>query len=107
MAKVEYELLLRYKDALEQGQSARTVIPQNDDEEQCAKQMFLLTTKPVLYVCNVDDTSAADGNQYVEQVREAIKGRRRRAHHHSAQTEADIAELETYEEKQMFLETSA
>ena len=46
-AKIEYELLLRYKDALEQGQSARTVIPQNDDEEQCAKQMFLLTTKPV------------------------------------------------------------
>ena len=40
-AKIEYELLLRYKDALEQGQSARTVIPQNDDEEQCAKQMFL------------------------------------------------------------------
>ena len=67
LAKVEYELLLRYKDALEQGQSARTVIPQNDDEEQCAKQMFLLTTKPVLYVCNVDDTSAASGNQYVEQ----------------------------------------
>ena len=73
-AKIEYELLLRYKDALEQGQSARTVIPQNDDEEQCAKQMFLLTTKPVLYVCNVDDVSAASGNQYVEQVREAIKG---------------------------------
>lgn len=60
-AKIEYELLLRYKDALEQGQSARTVIPQNDDEEQCAKQMFLLTTKPVLYVCNVDDVSAASG----------------------------------------------
>ena len=104
MAKVEYELLLRYKDALEQGQSARTVIPQNDDEEQCAKQMFLLTTKPVLYVCNVDDTSAADGNQYVEQVREAIKGEDAELIIISAQTEADIAELETYEEKQMFLE---
>ena len=79
-AKIEYELLLRYKDALEQGQSARTVIPQNDDEEQCAKQMFLLTTKPVLYVCNVDDVSAASRNQYVEQVREAIKdGKHRNA----------------------------
>ena len=104
MAKVEYELLLRYKDALEQGQSARTVIPQNDDEEQCAKQMFLLTTKPVLYVCNVDDTSAATGNQYVEQVREAIKDEDAQLIIISAQTEADIAELETYEEKQMFLE---
>ena len=103
-AKIEYELLLRYKDALEQGQSARTVIPQNDDEEQCAKQMFLLTTKPVLYVCNVDDVSAASGNQYVEQVREAIKDEDAELIIISAQTEADIAELETYEEKQMFLE---
>ena len=103
-AKIEYELLLRYKDALEQGQSARTVIPQNDDEEQCAKQMFLLTTKPVLYVCNVDDVSPAGGNQYVEQVREAIKGEDAELIIISAQTEADIAELETYEEKQMFLE---
>ena len=84
MAKVEYELLLRYKDALEQGQSARTVIPQNDDEEQCA--------------------SAATGNQYVEQVREAIKDEDAQLIIISAQTEADIAELETYEEKQMFLE---
>ena len=103
MAKVEYELLLRYKDALEQGQSARTVIPQNDDEEQCAKQMFLLTTKPVLYVCNVDDTSAATGNQYVEQVREAIKDEDAQLIIISAQTEADIAELDTYEERQEFL----
>ena len=74
MAKVEYGLLLRYKDALEQGKSARTVTCENEEEEACAKQMFLLTTKPVLYVCNVDDTSAATGNAYVEQVREAIKG---------------------------------
>mgnify|MGYP000766441043 CR=1 FL=1 len=92
------------RQALEQGQSARTVIPQNDDEEQCAKQMFLLTTKPVLYVCNVDDTSAATGNQYVEQVREAIKDEDAQLIIISAQTEADIAELESYEERQMFLE---
>ena len=57
-AKVEYGLLLRYKEALEQGLSARTVTCENEDEEACAKQMFLLTTKPVLYVCNVDDASA-------------------------------------------------
>ena len=87
-AKIEYELLLRY----------------NDDEEQCAMQMFLLTSIPVLYGCNVDDVSAAGGNQYVEQVREAIKGEDAELIIISAQTEADIAELETYEEKQMFLE---
>ena len=68
------------------------------------KRQFLLTTKPVLYVCNVDDVSAASGNQYVEQVREAIKGEDAELIIISAQTEADIAELETYEEKQMFLE---
>ena len=102
-AKVEYGLLLRYKEALEQGLSARTVTCENEDEEACAKQMFLLTTKPVLYVCNVDDASAATGNAYVEQVREAIKGEDAELIVISAQTEADIAELETYEEKQMFL----
>ena len=103
-AKIEYELLLRYKEALEQGKSARTVVPQNEDEETCARQMFLLTTKPVLYVCNVDDTSAATGNAYVEQVRKAIEDEDAQLMIISAQTEADIAELETYEEKQMFLE---
>ena len=61
--------------------------------------MFLLTTKPVLYVCNVDDASAATGNAYVEQVREAIQGEEAQLMVISAQTEADIAELETYEEK--------
>ena len=103
-AKTEYGLLLRYKEALEQGRSARTVTPENEDEETCARQMFLLTTKPVLYVCNVDDTAAATGNAYVEQVREAIKDEDAQLMIISAQTEADIAELETYEEKQMFLE---
>ena len=103
-AKVELDLLLRYKEALEQGRSARTVALQNEDEETAAKQMFLLTTKPVLYVCNVDDASAATGNAYVEQVREAIQGEEAQLIVISAQTEADIAELETYEEQQMFLE---
>ena len=104
LAKVEYELLLRYKDALEQGQSARTVIPQNDDEEQCAKQMFLLTTKPVLYVCNVDEKSAVTGNAYTEAVKAAIAGEKAEMLVVAAATEADIAELESYEERQMFLE---
>ena len=103
-AKTEYGLLTRYKAALEQGLSARTVTPENEDEEACARQMFLLTTKPVLYVCNVDDASAATGNAYVEQVRQAIKDEDAQLMVISAQTEADIAELESYEEKLMFLE---
>lgn len=104
MAKVELNLLLRYKEALEQGKSARVVELETADEETVAKQMFLLTTKPVIYVCNVDDKSAKEGNAHVEAVREAIKDEDAQLLTISAQTEADIAELESYEEKQMFLE---
>src|SRR5574344_1692479 len=68
-AKVEYGLLIRYKEALEKGLSARVVEPENEDEATAAKNMFLLTTKPVLYVCNVDDASAKTGNAYVKKVR--------------------------------------
>ena len=103
-AKMEFDLLSRYKSALEQGKSARVVELENDDEVAMSKQMFLLTTKPVLYVCNVDDASAATGNAYVDAVREAIKDEDSELMIISAQTEADIAELDSYEEKQMFLE---
>lgn len=103
-AKLEYDVLTRYKEALEAGKSARTVVFETEDEQLVAKNLFLLTTKPVLYVCNVDDTSAANGNKYVEAVREAIKEENAELIIISAQTEADIAELESYEEKQMFLE---
>ncbi len=103
-AKIEYGLLLRYKEALEQGKSARVVELENEEEVAASKNMFLLTTKPVLYVCNVDDTSAKEGNQYVDAVRNAIQGEDAELIIISAQTEADIADLETYEEKKMFLE---
>ena len=103
-AKLEYDVLMRFKEALEAGKSARTVVFDTEDEQLVAKNLFLLTSKPVLYVCNVDDTSAANGNKYVDAVREAIKDEHAELLIISAQTEADIAELESYEEKQMFLE---
>ena len=103
-AKLEYDVLIKFKEALEAGKSARTVQFDTEDEVQIAKNLFLLTSKPVLYVCNVDDTSAATGNKHVEAVREAIKDENAELIIISAQTEADIAELESYEEKQMFLE---
>ena len=103
-AKLEYDVLMRFKEALESGKSARTVVFDTEDEQLIAKNLFLLTSKPVLYVCNVDDTSAANGNKYVDAVREAIKDEHAELLIISAQTEADIAELESYEEKQMFLE---
>ena len=103
-AKLEYDVLMKFKEALEAGKSARTVIFDTEDEQLIAKNLFLLTSKPVLYVCNVDDTSAANGNKYVDAVREATKDENAELLIISAQTEADIAELESYEEKQMFLE---
>ena len=103
-AKVELDVLLRYQDALNKGLSARSVSFETEDEITAANGLFLLTTKPVLYVCNVDDASAATGNAYTEAVKKAIEGENAEMLIISAQTEADIAELETYEEKQMFLE---
>ena len=103
-AKVELDVLLRYQDALNRGLSARSVHFDTEDELAAANSLFLLTTKPVLYVCNVDDASAATGNAYTEAVQKAIEGENAEMLIISAQTEADIAELETYEEKQMFLE---
>ena len=103
-AKVLYDLLLRYKSTLEQGKSCRTVKPENAEEEQLAKELYLLTNKPVMYVCNVDEASAKDGNEYVEKVREATKDEDAEILIISAKIESDIAELESYEERQMFLE---
>ena len=102
-AKRAVEILLQYKAVLEQGLSARTVELEKEDRKLVA-DLNLLTDKPVLYVCNVDDTSAAHGNVHVDAVREAIKDENAELLIISAQTEADIAELESYEEKQMFLE---
>lgn len=103
-AQVEQAFLNRIKDALLQAKSARTVIPQNQDEEELMEDFQLITTKPVLYVCNVDEGSAATGNKYVDQVRELVKDEQAEVIVLAVGTEADITELETYEERQMFLE---
>lgn len=103
-AKLLYDVLLRYKEALEQGKSARTVRFESKDEQKAARELFLLTSKPVLYVCNVDEASAVGGNKYVDQVREAIKEEGADLLVVAAKIESEIAELETYEERQMFLE---
>ena len=73
------------------------------DEQKIAHELFLLTSKPVMYVCNVDEASAVNGNKYVDMVREAVKDENAEILVVAAKTEADIAELETYEDRQMFL----
>jgi len=102
-AKRLVEVLHKYKEALEGGKSARTV-ELNELEEKVAKDLFLLTNKPVMYVCNVDEASVVSGNKYVDAVREAVKDENAELLVVGAQTEAEIAELDTFEERQMFLE---
>lgn len=97
-------LLTRYREALLQGKSCRSVKFINDEEAALARDLFLLTNKPVMYVCNVDDASAVSGNAYVDAVREAVKDEGAEILVISARTEADIAEMEDYEDRQMFLE---
>lgn len=103
-AKKLCELLTRYREALLAGKSCRTVALTSPEEEQLAKELYLLTSKPVMYVCNVDEASAGTGNGYVEKVREAVKDENAEILVIAARTESEIAELETYEERQMFLE---
>ena len=103
-AKMQYEVLLKYQEALRAGRAARTVELETVDEQRFARDLFLLTQKPVLYVCNVDDASAATGNAYVEAVRQAVKDEDAQILVVAAQTEAEIAELDTYEDRQMFLQ---
>ena len=103
IAKRQYDILLRYKEALEQGLSARTV-ELDKEERKVVQDLNLLTDKPVLYLCNVDEKSAVTGNKYTEAVAEAIKDENAEMLIVAAATEADIAELESYEERQMFLE---
>ncbi len=103
-AQAEEALLERIRTALLEAKSARTVIPNNDDEVELMESFQLITTKPVLYVCNVDEGSAVSGNKYVEQVKELVKDENAEVIVLAVATEADITELETYEERQMFLE---
>ena len=104
LAKLQLEVLVKYREALSQGKNARTVELENKEQEAAAKELFLLTNKPVMYVCNVDEAAAVSGNEYVEQVRQAVKDEDAQVLVLAAKTESEIAELETYEERQMFLE---
>ncbi len=103
-AQLEAELLEKIKNVLLEGKSARVVQPTNEDEQELMDNFQLITNKPVLYVCNVDGNSAATGNDYVEKVKELVKDENAEVLVLAVGTEADITELESYEERQMFLE---
>lgn len=92
------------KTALEQGKSARTVPATNETEQKILKDLQLLTAKPVLYLCNVDEGSVKTGNHYVDNVKEAVKDENAEVLVIGTKIESDIAELETYDERRMFLD---
>lgn len=101
-AKKTFDILSIVKATLESGQSVRLADISEEDFEYI-QDLGLLTQKPVLYVCNVDEASVVNGNLYVEKVREAVKNENAEVLVISAKIESEIAEFETYEERQMFL----
>ena len=90
--------------SLEQGNSVRTLNFEPEAYKTYVKPLQLITDKPVLYVCNVEESAAKSGNEYVEKVKQAIADEDAELLVLAVSTEADINELETYEERQMFLE---
>ena len=95
-------VLLVYKAHLEQGKSARNA-PVADEDKKHIDDLMLLTAKPVMYVCNVDEGSVVSGNKYVDRVKEAIAGEGAELIMISAAIEADIAQLESYDDRVAFL----
>lgn len=102
-SKKAYEILQAVKTHLLSGQSARTAPVTEEDREHTA-DLFLLTEKPVLYVCNVDEKSVLNGNKYVDLVKNAVQNEQAEVMVISAQIEAEIAQLEDFEERKMFLD---
>jgi GTP-binding protein YchF len=97
------EALDVYKKHLEAGKPARTA-PVSEEDRHITDDIFLLTNKPVLYVCNVDEKSVVNGNKYSDIVREAVKDENAGVMIISAAIESDISQLESPEEREMFLQ---
>jgi GTP-binding protein YchF len=101
-AKHGVEILHRYREHFEEFNNARTLEVREDDKKY-VDDLFLLTMKPVMYVCNVDEKSAVTGNKYVEKVKEFLKGRNAEILVIAGATEAEIADLENNEDRMAFL----
>lgn len=97
-------LYQKVAEHLNAGKSARALEATSEDELLLLSDLKLLTSKPVLYVCNVDEASVVKGNKYVEAVRESVKEEEAEIIILGAAIESDITELDTYEERAMFLD---
>lgn len=98
------EVLKELKSFLEQGKNARAFEISKEEKEKFIHDLFLLTIKPVIYVCNVDEKSVIKGNQHTQQVMEAIKNEKAEILFISAAIESEIAVMESYDDRKMFLE---
>ena len=103
-AAKEFDVLTKVKEALESAISVRSLDLTDKEKEKYIKPLQLITNKPVLYVCNVDDKAAVNGNAYVDAIKEAVKDEGAQVLILAVGTEADINELDDYEERQIFLE---
>jgi GTP-binding protein YchF len=101
-AQAELVVLLKVEETLLKGVSVRA-LDFSEKEMEFVQPLQFITAKPVLYVCNVDENSAVSGNDYVEKIREAVKDENAEVIVLAVGTEADITELDDYEERQMFL----
>lgn len=97
------EVLETLKAHIEQGKSARTALI-DDKDRVYIDDMNLLTAKPVLYVCNVNDSDVVSGNQHTQALINAVKDENAEVLFICAQMEAEIAQLDTYEERLEFLQ---
>jgi GTP-binding protein YchF len=98
------EVLKELKAHLEQGKNARAYVINAEEKDKFIGDMFLLTIKPVIYVCNVDEKSVVIGNKFTEIVKEAIKDEQAEILFVSAAIESDISVMESYDDRQLFLE---
>ena len=96
-------IIEKYQSHLEAGKSIRS-LEMDEESMKLVGDMQLITEKPVLYVCNVDEDSAVSGNNHTKAVEELVKDEECEVMYLCAGMESDISELETFEEKQMFLE---
>ncbi len=99
------EFLTKIKDALDAGKPARTIVPSDEDEEKWMKTAQLLTAKPILYVCNVSEDDAANGNEFTAKIADMIKDQDAQMVIICANIESEISQLDTQEEKVEFLES--
>lgn len=103
-AQKEEAALAKVKQGLEEGRSVRAISLSDDERREFIGPLQFITDKPVMYVCNVDEKAAVSGNGYVESVRQAVKEEQAEVLVLAVGTEADITELDDYEERQMFLQ---